>query len=155
MARMRSSSSGQRTSRSTSGSWMPTLIGRSAIDVVGQAPSAAAIARRWSGVLAAARADDPGAGVAHLEGGPGHDLRAGPVDGLQVDELGHARRCDLATRVTSGATACILAMTGMSSSGPFPQLPPMASAPHAAGGERPPRARRPSSCGRACRRSSS
>ena len=39
---------------------------------------------------------------------------------------------DLATRTTSGAAACIVAMTGMSSSGPFPQLPPIASAPHAA-----------------------
>ena len=50
MARTMSSSSGQRTSRSTSGNWIPTLIGRSA---TGGAPVsravAAAIARRWSG----------------------------------------------------------------------------------------------------------
>ena len=39
---------------------------------------------------------------------------------------------DLATRTTSGAAARILAMTGMSSSGPLPQLPPIASAPQAA-----------------------
>src|SRR3990170_2675108 len=39
---------------------------------------------------------------------------------------------DLPTRMTSGATARILATTGMSSSGPFPQLPPIAFAPHSA-----------------------
>jgi hypothetical protein len=38
---------------------------------------------------------------------------------------------DFATRMASGAAARILAMTGTSSSGPFPQLPPTASAPHA------------------------
>src|SRR3972149_4501684 len=34
------------------------------------------------------------------------------------------------TRTASGAAARILAMTGTSSSGPLPQLPPIASAPH-------------------------
>ena len=38
---------------------------------------------------------------------------------------------DLATRTTSGSAARIRSMTVISSSGPLPQLPPTASAPHA------------------------
>jgi hypothetical protein len=38
---------------------------------------------------------------------------------------------DFATRTTSGSTARIRSITGTSSSGPLPQFPPTASAPHA------------------------
>ena len=80
----------------------------------------------------------------------------GAVDGLHVDELRHAGvRLGDEHRVRARA-ACICAMTGISSSGPLPQLPPIASAPQAAQApRRPARARRPSSCGRGCRTSSS
>ena len=94
MARTMSRSSGQRTSRSTSGSWTPTLSGPVGTRR-GQLASAGRerrprIARRWSGRAAAARRRRswrrPRASRAPEVG---HRRRVGPVDRAHVDELGH------------------------------------------------------------------
>src|SRR6185503_15334925 len=92
--------------------------------------SAPAIASRWAGVLpqhapitVAPRARNDIASVAIASGGVRYSARAPTNTGIPM--------FGLATSGRSGTTARIRSMTGRSSSGPFPQLPPIASTPSA------------------------
>ena len=94
------------------------------------ARSAPAIASRWAGVLpqhapitVAPRARNETASVAIVSGGVWYSARAPTNTGIPM--------FGLATSGRSGATARIRSMTGRISSGPFPQLPPIASTPSA------------------------